>query len=85
MNSTINSTQEMIHFENFVNFSKITNFHRSSTLIHRKFNPYGKDFELIIVPNALAAGLISALHLRLGHPTKTQFKKLWGIYFFAIA
>ena len=56
----------------------------SGVLIHRKSNPYGRDFELMIVPNALAAGLISALHLRLGHPTKTQFKKLWGRYFFAI-
>ena len=56
----------------------------SGVLIHRKSNPDGSDFELMIVPNALAAGLISALHLRLGHPTKTQFKKLWGRYFFAI-
>ena len=38
----------------------------------------------MIIPNALAAGLISALHLRLGHPTKTQFKKSWGRYVFAI-
>ena len=53
-------------------------------LIHRKPNPYGRDYELIIVPQNLAAGLISALHIRLGHPTKSQFKKLWGRYFFSI-
>ena len=53
-------------------------------LIHRKPNLYGRDYELIIVPQSLAAGLISALHMHLGHPTKSQFKKLWDRYFFAI-
>ena len=32
----------------------------------------------------LVAGLISVLHIRLGHPTKTQFRKLWDRYFFAL-
>ena len=44
----------------------------SGTLINRKSNPYGKDFELIIVPQALASGLIAALHFRLNHPKKCK-------------
>lgn len=36
------------------------------------------------MPQNLAPGLISVLHIRLGHPTKTQFKTLWDRYFFAI-
>ena len=38
----------------------------SGVLIHRKSNPYDREFELLIVP------------------IETQFKKLWGRYFFAI-
>ena len=53
-------------------------------LVHRKPNPFGKDYELIIVPSNLATGLISALHIHLGHPSMTQFKKVWNRYFYAI-
>ena len=56
----------------------------SGILIHRRSNPYGRDFELIIVPDSITAGLIPALHLRLGHPNKTQLKTLWDRYFYAI-
>ena len=62
---------------------QIASISGSGLLIHRKPNLYGKDYELIIVPQNLAACLISALHIRLGHPTKTQLKKLWDRYFFA--
>ena len=53
----------------------------SGLLINRKNNPYGKDYELIIVPGQLARGLISALHL---NPPKSQFKKVWNRHFFAL-
>ena len=53
-------------------------------MVHRKANPFGPDMDLIIVPKELASNLISALHLQLGHPTKTQFKKVWNRYFFAL-
>ena len=64
-------------------YFQIATISESGLLIHRKTNPYGPDFELIIVPKELASGLISALHLQLGHPTKTQFKKIWDRYFYA--
>ena len=53
-------------------------------LIHRKNNLYGKDFELIIVPQALAPGLISTLHIKLCHPKKGQLTRIWNRYFYAI-
>ena len=56
----------------------------SELLIHRKTNPYGKDFELIIIPKNLAMGVISALHIQLGHPTRSQLKKVWDKHFFAL-
>ena len=65
-------------------YLQIASISDNGVLIQRKPNPYGRDYELIIVPCSLAAGLISALHLRLNHPKRTQFKKIWNRYFFAI-
>ena len=65
-------------------YFQIATISDNGLLIHRKSNPYGRDFELIIVPSNIAQGLISALHLRFNHPCKTQFKKVWDRYFFAL-
>ena len=65
-------------------YLQIASISSKGVLIHRKANPFGRDYELIIIPRSLAPGLISALHLRLGHPVKTQFKKVWNRYFYAI-
>ena len=62
---------------------KIASISQNGVLIRRKPNAFGRDYELIIIPQNLASGLISVLHIRLGHPTKTQFRKLWDRYFFA--
>ena len=65
-------------------YMKIASISQNGVLIRRKPNAFGRDYELIIVPQKLAPGLISVLHIRLGHPTKTQFRKLWDRYFFAL-
>ena len=65
-------------------YLQVATISNKGILIHRKAIPFGKDYELIIVPSSVASGLISALHVQLHHPTKTQMKKLWNRYFFAI-
>ena len=59
-------------------YLQIASISENGVIVHRKPNPFGKDYELIIVPSNLASGLISALHLYLGHPPKTQFRKVWN-------
>ena len=66
-------------------YLQIATISTNGILVHRKPNPFGKDYELIIVPSNLASGLISALHIHLCHPSMTQFKKVWNRYFYAIA
>ena len=63
---------------------RIASISHNEVLIRRKPNAFGRDYELVIVPQKLVAGLISVLHILLGHPTKTQFRKLWDRYFFAL-
>ena len=65
-------------------YLQIASISKNGTLVRLLQNPYGRDNELIVVPQALAPGLISALHLRLGHPSKYQFKKVWDRYFYIL-
>ena len=65
-------------------YFQVASISTDGVLIHRRKNLYGSDFELIIIPQNLAPGLISALHLHLCHPTKGQMKRVWNRYFFAI-
>ena len=56
----------------------------SDLLVHRKSNPFHPKFETIPITQNLLCGLINALHIKLKHPSKTQFKKVWHRYFFAL-
>ena len=64
-------------------YLQIASISQNGLLVRRKPNPYGRDYELIIVPSNLVHGLLSMLHIRLSHPAKTQLKKLWDRYFFS--
>ena len=72
------------HLENIRKYLQIGSISDNDLLICKRNNPYGRDFEAIIVPQALTSGIISALHLQLGHPTKSQLKKIWNRYYFAL-
>ena len=56
----------------------------SGLLVNRKSNPFHQTFETIAIPQNLLCGLINDLHVKLNHPSKTQFKKVWYRYFFAL-
>ena len=72
------------HLKNIRKYLQIGSISDNDLLISKRNNPYGRDFEAIIVPQALTSGIISALHLQLGHPTKSQLKKIWNRYYFAL-
>ena len=53
-------------------------------LVVRDCLPFQRDHERIVVPQSLVQGLITAFHLRLGHPSAYQLKKVLMRYFYAI-
>ena len=55
----------------YLQFLAIFNF---DSLVHRKFNPFHPTFKTIAIPQNLLCELINALHIKLYHPSKTQFK-----------
>ena len=56
----------------------------SGLLVHRKSNSFHPTFETIAIPQNLLCGLINTFYIKLDHPSKTQFKKVWHRYFFAL-
>ncbi len=72
------------NLKNIRQYMKVASISQNGVMIRRKPNAFGRDYELIIVPQDLVSGLMSVLHIRLGHPTKTQFRKLWDRHFFAL-
>ena len=52
-------------------YLQVASVSNNGTLIRRKTNPYGRDLQLIIVPQGIVSGLMAALHIRFGHPLKS--------------
>ena len=54
-------------------------------LIVPKQDPFVGRRNLIFCPSSIAHGLITALHLNLSHPSRSQLIKVFGRYFFALS
>ena len=70
--------------KNLRRYLQVASVSDKGLMIRRKSSQFGRDLELIIVPQSVVAGLITALHIRFSHPTKSQMKKVWDRYFFAL-
>ena len=46
--------------------------------------PFSPVSERIVVPRSILPGLLTALHIRLDHPTQFQLKKVFSRYFYAL-
>ena len=57
---------------------------RDGLIVVKKQIPFEPARELIVVPRAIVPGLLTALHLRLHHPVKSQLSKVFNRYFYAL-
>lgn len=57
---------------------------RDGLLVVRKSVPFARSRDMIVVPQHILHGLLSALHLRLSHPSRHQLAKLFHRYYFAL-
>ena len=56
---------------------------QNGLLVVRREMPFSSARDLLVVPPHGLSGLITALHLRLQHPSKLQLNKLFHRYFYA--
>ena len=52
-------------------------------LVVRDVMPFNVNCERIVVPRKFILGLLTAIHLRFGHPTANQLKQVVRRYFYA--
>lgn len=57
---------------------------RDGVLIVKQARPFLPETELIIVPLAILHGLLTSLHLQLGHPTATQLTNVFNRRYFSL-
>jgi hypothetical protein len=53
-------------------------------IIYRDELPFHQIRERIVVPRAVLDGLLTALHIRFGHPSQNQLRCVFNRYFFAL-
>ena len=53
-------------------------------LVIKEASPLRGYIERIVVPKHAAVGLLTALHIKFGHPTAYQLKRVWARSFYAI-
>ena len=57
---------------------------RDGLLVVKKNVPFAPNTQLIVVPRRILPGLLTALHLRLGHPSTHQLRKVFDRYYYAL-
>ena len=65
-------------------YLQVASIARDGLLIVRRNQPLTPTRECIIVPREVLNGLLTALHLQLGHPTRHQLSSVFQRYFFAL-
>ena len=65
-------------------YMSVCSIGRDGLVVVRKEFPFAKSRDLIVIPSNVLPGLVSALHLRLHHPSKHQLSKAFHRYFYAI-
>jgi hypothetical protein len=57
---------------------------REGMIVVSKDVPFAPARDLIVVPRHIISGLLTALHLRLQHPSKTQLARVFDRHFYAL-
>ena len=57
---------------------------RDGALVVRRDEPFASPHECIVIPRAVIDGFLSALHVKLNHPSRHRMKLIIQRYFFAL-
>lgn len=65
-------------------YRNIATINADGLLVVKKEIPYLGTQNLIVIPRTVLPGLLTALHLRLSHPSKTQLSKVFHRHFYGL-
>jgi hypothetical protein len=65
-------------------YLQVASVSANGLLIVHRAAPFGPFKDLVIIPQRILPGILTALHLRLSHPTKFQLKSVFHRHFYAL-
>ena len=65
-------------------YLSVTSIARDGMLVVRRNDPLGPSTELIIVPRSVLHGLVTALHIKLDHPSRHQLELVMKRHFYVL-
>lgn len=77
-------TKKMTNIKDVKRYLRVASMSNDGVLVVRQTTPFAPTKNLIIIPRQVLPGILTALHLRLQHPTKSQLQKLFQRQFYAL-
>ena len=65
-------------------YLNVATLSRDGLLVVKKSQPFMRTRDLIVIPRSVLPGLLTALHLRLQHPSKSQLHRVFHRSFYAL-
>jgi len=77
-------SKKMTKIKDVKRYLRVASIGRNGILVVKQVMPFAPTRNLIIIPRNILHGMLTALHLRFQHPTKSQLHKLFQRHFFAL-
>ncbi len=65
-------------------YLRVATLNREGIVVVKQDQPFALSRETTVITRHLLRGILTALHLQLGHPSASQLQKVFGRYFYAL-
>ena len=65
-------------------YHRVCSIGKNGLLVVRRQRPFAPACDLTVVPRDILPGILSALHIRLNHPTVSQLQKVFDRHFYGL-
>ena len=76
--------QKITNIKDVKRYLSVASIAKDGLLVVRRCDPFVPSSELIIVPRSVLQGLVTALHIKLDHPSKHQLNLVLKRYLYAL-
>ena len=76
--------KEIDYHQDVKRYLNVVTISRDGPLVVRRDEPFASPHECIVIPRAVIDGFLSALHVKLNHPSRHRMKLIIQRYFFAL-
>ena len=77
-------SKKLTNIKDVKRYLSVASIAKDGLLVVRRCDPFVPPSELIIVPRSVLDGLVTALHIKLGHPSKHQLNLVLKRYLYAL-